>query len=55
MGKIYWNLHSVGVIPGIDVINVQNVARPLCIAQNLFNIREFVLRSLINAQSVAKL
>ena len=29
MGKIYWNLHSVGVIPGIDVINVQNVARPL--------------------------
>ena len=29
MGKIYWNLHSVGFIPGIDVINVQNVARPL--------------------------
>ena len=55
MGKIYWNLHSVGFIPGIDVINVQNVARPLLRVLVLLNISECILeRGLINVLNVAK-
>ena len=55
MGKIYWNLHSVGFIPGIDVINVQNVARPLLNVIILLNIGTSILeRDHINVLNVAK-